>query len=999
MTSDEQIDQYAAASEQAAATPSGCKVCQRTGLPVFPLRVAAVPKALVSSGWKPAVPEQDAGLTGGEFKYALRTLRMGYLYVLLDKRVWQGYQVTAEGYLRQFDALSVPEGDTVEPVSEACREQGHCISASFINLDEKKYREAWLAFSSDPWSREVLADYKSGKRPDSRFRKISLSTLKESPGSVPGALVLDPSLASLKANVAEFATQVFPRTEKVAGEPSGGAHGFYPRLESADALGLKVARLGAQYGCRIAALALDDSVGVIQELNNSRLQIVEARQAYINSPGILHKSLVSRAISGYMESLKKTTEENNQPRYEPAADMPTVWGGEVIAKEQVARETWASQYARLLKSYSETDRAAFAADYEGRLKKWQQRIEATGKDLAACYQSQRWLKLINHDYSPESSAASWAAQFATVTSCLQGGAQDTELDKIYASWVKTADSPVYIGFMGPTPSLLGTVFAGSSGYAYVKTMFGSDEFADYLKTPALQEAWASRVISLSGSLNRLALKADDTAQQGFRRIMQQALITAADQEVTFVEFTTTLGRFQEMVRKGAWLQPVMAENSNTFGGMVQRGGTGAAGQAMFISDPLLQAKVITVRVSIPEPLNTVKNMLNKNGKFSADTLAASPLRVSQVSLQAEAGNLISTVSEEQLQAVYNERTLRYASGNGVGIALSAIMLALQISDWNKNAESVNDATGNDKDARLTYSINRLMVLSAATEIAGFGHMLTIKNSWEVLPKNYVHPLIRAGGVIAGVAAIVDGVRMGVNARNANKEGDKKAGEAYYKGAIFTALGGFISAGGAYLGLFSLLGPAGIGALLIITGAIYTFEAQQLRSTPFEVWLRRCCFGIPKSQDVVWHAESMDDMKASLAAFNAVVNGMVAEVGFEGLSEIQGQRFTKLELHLNLPGCKEATSAWELSLTGGGSNEMLLAETHNVEGKIDGRRALPASNYCSGGYKRFTTDNGMEIRAEIWVGESRYNTATLQATYWPDKTDLNYKLGLTVNTER
>ncbi|WP_300000903.1 toxin VasX [uncultured Cedecea sp.] len=79
------MNQYAEASEQAASTPSGCKACQRTGVPVFPLRVAAVPKALVNSGWKPVVPRQNVELAGGEFKYALRTLRMGYLYVLLDK--------------------------------------------------------------------------------------------------------------------------------------------------------------------------------------------------------------------------------------------------------------------------------------------------------------------------------------------------------------------------------------------------------------------------------------------------------------------------------------------------------------------------------------------------------------------------------------------------------------------------------------------------------------------------------------------------------------------------------------------------------------------------------------------------------------------------------------------------------------------------------------------------------------------------------------------------
>ena len=84
-----QMLKNAVASEQATSTPSGCKACQRKGLPIYPLRVAAVPHTLVNTGWRPDVPQQEVELTGSEFKYALRTLRMGYVYVLLDKRIWQ----------------------------------------------------------------------------------------------------------------------------------------------------------------------------------------------------------------------------------------------------------------------------------------------------------------------------------------------------------------------------------------------------------------------------------------------------------------------------------------------------------------------------------------------------------------------------------------------------------------------------------------------------------------------------------------------------------------------------------------------------------------------------------------------------------------------------------------------------------------------------------------------------------------------------------------------
>ncbi|BET63198.1 T6SS effector BTH_I2691 family protein [Yersinia pseudotuberculosis] len=1009
----DQLRQNAAASQQATCTPSGCKACQRQGLPIFPLRVAAVPKALVNSGWQPAVPQQDIELTGGEFKYALRTLRMGYLYVLLDKTIWQGYQVTAEGYLRQFNPLAMPEGETVEPLSTACLTHGHDIAASFINIDDTKYQVAWLAFSSDPWSETVLAEYKSGQRPASRFTQIVLSELKASPASIPEALALNPSLSALKSHVAEFATKLFSNTEKVAGEPLGGAHGFYPRLDSEMALGLRIAQLGAQYRCQIAALALDDTVGVVQELNNSRMQIVEARQVYSQQPQMLHKNTISQAIEQYLTHLKMAVEDSSQPRYEKAGSYP-VWGGTVIPKEQVAEESWAEQYARLLKSYNEPVRAAFAKKYEAQMNGYQQRIEAIGSDLAGWYLSRKWLDTIKNDYAPEGRPPCWAAQFYTLTACLQGGSMDTQMDAVWQAWLKQPDSPAYAGLLADQSLLLAKVFDGSSGYSYLKTGLGSDEMSRYLESPGVQNAISTRLAALSGSASRVMSTLDEAAQAGYTRMMQGSIYATTGQQITLFKVTTTVEKFQQYVRAASWLPPSVAENHATFGGIYSRGtqavNTSAAGAMMEITDPVLLRKSMTAYISSPVSLEELKATLKSAGT-NPEAIVRTPLknpnllnhfsdlRIASTSLRADAGSVVTPLNMPETDEVLKERTRRYVSGNGLGMVLSAGMMWLQLRDWNENTKNLEKAIGNDTDASLKYYINRLMVLSAATEIAGFGRMLTIKNNWNVLPEHFVHPLIRAGGVIAGVAAVVEGVRMVMLGWDAYKIGDAEAAELYGAAAIVTVLGGLTSAGGAYLGVFTLLGPAGIGALLILTGALFAFEASQLRSTPFEVWLRRSCFGIPHDHDVVWHEDSLQDLNASLTAFNAIVNGMAVEVGYEGLSELQGIRYTKLELRLSLPGCKEATSAWELCLTGGEANTVLLAETHNVPGKPDHRLAAPTSEYYSGRYKRAAEGNNLEIRAEVWVNESRYGKATLDVNYWPDKTDPQYQLALVVNTEK
>ncbi|WP_312983568.1 T6SS effector BTH_I2691 family protein [Atlantibacter sp.] len=1007
MTSDDQIGQYADASEQAASTPSGCKACQRTGLPIFPLRVAAVPKALVNSGWKPVVPEQDVALTGGEFKYALRTLRMGYLYVLLDKKVWQGYQVTAEGYLRQFDPMAMPEGDMVEPLSQSCLTKGHDIAASFINIDDKKYSQAWLAFSSDPWSTEVLKAYQSGIRPSERFTQVSLPSLKKTPSSIPEALALDASLSVLKANVAEFATNFFPYTERVAGEVSGSAHGFYPRLDSASALGMRVAQMSQQYGCQIAALALNDEVGVVQELNNARIQVADACQAYTSKPEILHKHFISQGICQYLDAMKKAIDKRSQPAYQFPENMPTVWGGKSIPAEQVAEETFAEQYARLQKSYDEPARAAFATDYGNWMQGWEEKNKAIGKELAAWYRADSWLKTIINDYAPDSCARGWDKQFQTVSACIQGGGMDAETDKVWLEWVKTASSPAYIGFAGMQSSLLDTILSGGNVYSNSKTGLLSDEFGNYLKSVAIKRSWASRMAALSGSVARLNQQLDEAAYRGFHRMMQAGMLTATGESVVVFEYNTTIGQLQKDIKAGSWYSAIMAKNDTPFGGIGKRGSTSATDWVVGIKDKALLSQRIRVQKSFLGTLEEIEKTLKEIGQ--TDLPLNNPallnhfhdMHISDISLQNKAGVNVM-VSRPQIEA-FNERMRRYISGNGFGVVLAMGMLGLQIADWGAKAKGLQDAMGNDPDATADYAINRLLVFGAIAETTGFGHMLTIKKNWLVLGEDFVHPLVKFGGVLAGVASVVDGVRMWIHAEDAEKAGDEDAAFLYKKAALATLAGGLISGVGAYLGVFTLfsetwfLGPAGWGAALILAGMIWAYEANQERSTPFEIWLRSCCFGIPHDSDIVWQASSLADLNTALAAYNAITSGMVAEVAITGTAPIQSVDYNRVDIKLCLPGYHDFASSWELCLTGGTDNRVLFSKAYNLPDKVD-QPAINRTSQYSDSYQQAVENDNLIIQITIWVKQNRNPVVALVASYWPDKLDAHNKLALTVTAE-
>lgn len=1016
MTFDEQIDQYADASEQAASTPSGCKACQRTGLPIFPLRVAAVPKALVNSGWKPAVPQQDIALTGGEFKYALRTLRMGYLYVLLDKRIWQGYQVTAEGYLRQFDPLAMPEGDTVEPISKACREQGHCISASFINIDDSKYSQAWLAFSSDPWSTEVLKEYRSGTRPSDRFMQIDLKALKKDPASVPQALALDPSLSALKANVAEFATNFFPDTERVTEKVSGSAHGFFPRLESENALGSRVAQLRVQYQCRIAALALNDEVGVVQELNNGRLQIVEARQVYNELPEIRCKHMISDAIEQYLASLKTAIEESSKPRRE---SMPGGYpaSGRTIPAEQVAKETWAERCARLQEYYHESKRAEFAAQYQQTLQGYQKRIDAIGKDLAAWYDAKSWLSAITDDYSPETCPAGWAAQLSTIAACIQGGSTDEATEKVWLKWLKNPNSPAFAGILGNQKSLLEAIYAGTGGYTNLKALLNAEEVGNWIDSDGVQKAIAQRMLAMSGAFSRLNAKLDQAALDGYSRIVQGNIYLTTGKQVTVFNVTMTVREYQQLHRDIARVQLSMHGKSIEYGGELRNGKRAlrnvSANRLPQVNDPVvLRQKLTLTMVADAAPVDFVASL--NNGKLTDMTRLneLSELRIADVSLDNTVSRAPVKLSQSQLNNVIKgqlQLSRRLISGNALGGMLGGGMLFLQVSALADNIKAVKTAV-NGANAQITLVSNMTMVVSSAIETSGFIHMLVRANPWNLAPNvivkgvpMYVHPLLRLGGAIAGVSSIIDGVGMFVKAWDALNSGEDVVAAWYFGASGSTLVAGGLFIYCAYFCQFALIGPAGLAALLIVAGAAMVIQAENATRSPFEVWLSDSCFGVTNKRgdnDPVWDIHKPEDLYDALMAYKVIVSGMTAEVDYQDLMGEWIDSKDAVKMRVRLPGCNSSESAWDLKLEaqGDGGIKPLLVTRYGLKDIKDMVSAitddgssilrnphhpdLPPDNTLT----QHWDTNALVLEGLAWVNSTRYSQVVLNVDYWPDKTD-------------
>ncbi|AUJ81499.1 hypothetical protein CWI88_10785 [Enterobacter cancerogenus] len=1025
----EQVNQNIAASQQVACTPSGCKACQRKGSAIFPLRVAAVPKTLVNPLWRPAVPKQTVDLNGGEFKYALRTLRMGYLYVLLDRTVWQVYEVTPEGCLRQFNAPEMPEAETVTPLAESCRTANHDVNASFINIDNSLYSEVWLAFSRDPWSQEVLASYQCSSHASNRFTKITLT--KEGQVSGENCMALDPTLSTLKSNVVEFATDFFPNVVQVDEDKFGGAHGFYPRMDKGkqNALSCQVSQIEGRYGCKVMAVSVNDAVGIIQELNNARMQLVETIQAYTQQPGISHKHVISEAIVQYLDKIKKDIAAVSQPRSVPTGPAVAGCVPKVISKEEVAEETFARQYARLLKSYDEPARATFAKEFRDSFTWPQERLKTVDQDLAAWYQSELWLKILTNDYAPDTCAASWGAQMNTIAACVQGGALSKATEGVWLSWLKKPDSPAYIGFTGMKTSMLAAVFNGANVYSDLKVAATADEFGNYLKRAAIRRGWASRMLAVSASVSRLGKSVDAATRKSYLAMTQAAMLTAGESTVV-LEYETTFRKLKQHLKNNAALRQSLAVNNATFKDIGYRGGSAlVVDELMGMRGKALDTPV-RVQYSIPGTLEEIRTELPHldvtKGPFNNPAMVSDThdLFISDLSLQGkgQTGTLVKA-SYAQL-AQWNERGMRLISGDSVGLIFGAGLMALQVANWHDLTERLHNSMGTDVDVIADISINSLLFIEGFTELTGFASKLAIKQNWVVLSKaQQVPTLVRFGAVLGGIAAVVDGIRNGIHGWEAYKTGDTGATVAYGISAMALIASGVISGWYGAYGVFALtsttgllgLGPAGWAALLIIAGIMLAYTANELRTTAFENWLRRTCFGIRDHNfnAVVWEATNPDDLADAVVEYRAIVSGMVADVAFAsaldiftGNPTIQGVDYQRVDFRVAIPGWVEGRSARSLTLSSGSAE--LFSESSNVPGIENHHRDNGPEGYYKYAYRvdgsddkngKMTEPKSLSIVVSTWVAKNRMPEVTLEAEFWPDKADPEYKLGLTLSAKR
>ena len=1025
-----QVNKNAAASQQAASTPSGCKSCERKGVAIYPLRVAAVPASLVNTGWHPAVPHQDVGLKGGEFKYALRTLREGYVYVLADKQVWYAYQVTPQGFLRMFNANEMPEGGKVEPLSAACLQQNHDIRSSFINIDPK-HTHAAVAFSNDPWPREVLAKYKQVGARAPRFTQVTIADGKTA--TIEGAgrsLTLDPTLSALTKNVLEFATEKFPSIVGKEGRPDG-AYGFYPRrdIRKQTALGNKVAELQEQYGV-VHAIVLDDAIGMVQELNSARMDVVKVMTDYQAKTENRHKKMISDAIIQIRAGIAEKIATDPTIRAIPGK-YPISRAKRVSMKTQDAME-------RLEDYYHESIRAEFASGYQSTVDGYQRKLKSVVQDLSAAYQSVFWHTVIEHDYAPEISVISWAALLGMLAGNLHGGMvgmdkSDKATDggkTVWLSWMQDPKSPPYRALLAGRKDLPTSVYDGTMTYANLKTLLNSDEMGHFLNSDAFRQTTASLVMSLNGAFSQLSNVLSAKAEAGFVRTMSALACAAGEGPVVAVySGEMTVRDYQNVVRKplNANGQSILTQRLENADSIIS---ASRAGHWPEITDPVILDRKIQVKLAAP--LKTVDSLMFKQAARKAGTSASAiksgnllknPAQLAGLpDLTPEIVSHSLTTGEIPLSAADMRRVAGFQSelppsfyAGSLGLVLAGVMLGFQIHTMHENMKSLKTWLP-DSQSVMSLGSGTLLMMATGAEIVGQTYTMFQAS------KEMVHPMLKVAGVIGGVAVVIDGVSTLMKARDVAESGDQKAAVEYAFAGVITVSAGIIGVAFGYVGNFALfsetllLGPVGWCIALGLVALILTSAADSNVRSPLERWLTHTCFGVVEKRggkEKAWSAASLSDLQEAMKELHTIASGVSAQLVRDRITEfsfnstISGTEM--VSVLATLPDYSQSGSDWlvELAAIGSGGREVLarngsptklagLAKpvpqavelTHIMSMnavvvppaiKMTSAPALDETLVTAG------TSKILQLSGEYPLNTRRFTGMELKVSYWPDKT--------------
>ncbi|WP_367351883.1 T6SS effector BTH_I2691 family protein [Achromobacter animicus] len=1037
----------------AAPNPTGaCKACERTGLPILPLRAAYAPSPGQTYRRQPAARNEPA--TVQMRLDQPRILRQGYLYVLLDEMEWQAYEVTPEGALRQFRPYQVPR-DEPSPLSKDCVNKDHDVPASFINIDAGKFSTAWIAIANDPWPESVLNQYLCGKAADGtdpreRLYKLDLKRARDDPAKV-GIAMTEDNLGL--GSVLEYAE----------GNPGDfdSVHGFYSRNH----------RLGAMEGHirtivqreklpnGVLALVLPDPIGVVQECNAQRVHLFREMQEWRAEPQRRFEFFTSQALLGIKELQAawakaeaeeevKAAEENRRRHNNSIAGLKVGYPQVHIPgeAERIAKNKQAEAKERLEERYDERARATFEEAYLAAQDNWQKAVDRVGELYVREYLSRPFQLAVQYDYS----ATSWRSTegfIRMLALCLAGGPTEVikEGDKklgatqrLWKAQLEDRESHLYQALVAKDMALLNqlqTALTGNDvGKAYdtIKTVIGTAEGKTLMVAP-VQEAIGQLLAAMGSASNALGQQLASQTHALVGRLHSAAFLRYSGQHVTQIIVSLKLGEYLSL------LHQTLQEGIDKFVAHIDENFRKPATKkirAMVVSGfiaiavPGNHGKVVDLMIWSLESADELKERLRDLRRTATEGVADAirAVSVGAATLQTGAVQMVGTlaIGAEQARDLAREAmrkmrtTVVSAAPTGANLLLGLGSLWFQQDSLRKNYATLLNAPESVRaEALAAVWSSSIGVMGAGVEVVGVGIQvlrpdmtITVQARGGAKTVMLGLRIAQYGGAVTAVSGLMDGVQHMFAAIRAGAVGDSKA-QIYSGLATMAALGSAIAGiVGALAPQATLLGPIGIAIALGVLAYILAMQARKARSSSLELWARYSRWGSP-SENRRWTSES--DFDTAVGSLNAAVLGMTAEMAIEMKLykkgdipfPIDGQTDWKrgriwigeyIVFQISLPGYEESSARyqWELTVYRPGDYQGQIIAS-GESGKPTTDLPPPTSRLNSDYFENttapiITTDEATQtltISGAIALHAiNGVHAVKLEAKFWPDRNDIS-----------
>ncbi|KER72444.1 hypothetical protein HR51_07400 [Burkholderia cepacia] len=919
-------------------------------------------------------------------------LRAGYLYVLLDGKVWQAYQVTYQGALRQFDPLQSPPLDAdgnIPPLPESCISNGDEVAAAFLNINGN-FRKAQIAFANDPWPKEVLNAYRTGKSPMSRFATYDIAKLKSDPSS---AGADNDSKAMGLTQVTELGSKVW---EFVADSMDfHSVHGFYARAHRVAAMQAFVTSSVARYPFKkgVPILILPDAVGMVQEYNSLRVYWMQQLQNYAGDPENQYKCFTSQALlklkeveaewakqegaAAAKEQVKRVKDWNSNSVLANKAALPPVNVGQVA--DRVAKENTKKYHRRLEDAYDESLRNKFQTAYDNKIKHFESQIDAFGKHWDRWCEADSWMRQCEHDYDGDNLKSGSCHAYANMMAiCVAGGPSGAPAkrdprdpnkpplltdatQKRWEKWLRDPKSPVYQALLAKNKNILAGLMPSSDGLNDSSKLYGAIRFAVESKdiggaflqpkvkhtAGVLLMAVNSAAISLSANVGEEVSKWVRNMNGGCQVLYERMEATRFQVDLTLTEYMSLLSDSLHRGMEGGGKRV----RSLLLGGLIS------------IPNPKLRNTVIKVTGWAMDSAESIgKRLRDLAGKPSGEALAIGSLSMRSLvmleSFDPAARKFFQAVKVRSSDAVKFTQITAVSMHRRSGpqsLLFSAVALWMSYDSLKQSMDSVKTTVGAAyPEAELGAVSASIGALAAVVETVGVSlkafssgartaaRMGGASRATVATLKNVVDVggvLVKGTGFVFAALSFLDAAQSVAMAGRAAKQGDVSARNSYRAAAGFS-----LFAGG--LGVYAVavesafLGPLGVAVMLGLVAYWFTQQGKSLEATSVELWARRCVFGKKEGKLVLW--DTPDQAGDAVAALNAAILGFSVDVDFEnewdtvssmGDVDVVTASHQTLNYRIVMPNFDAVNSAYAYTVEvtrRGGARQVLAGDQKNMK---------------------------------------------------------------------